>query len=53
MFHELFDGDSSLRIDLKKLRYKLTAFWRDPLGHRVAPGFDLPVEIRDVVVVKG
>ena len=53
VLHELFYGDSSFWIDLKKLRYEFCAFRRDPLGHRVTTRFDLPVQIGDVVVVEG
>ena len=53
MFHELLYRDPTLGIHLKQLRYELSAFRRDELGNDVAPGFDLAVQIRDVVVVEG
>ena len=53
MLHELFDGDSPLGIDLEELGDELTALGGDKLGHDVPTGLDLPVQIRDVVVIKG
>ena len=53
MLHELLDGDSSLGIDLEELGDELAAFCGDELGYDVATGLDLPVQIRDVVVVEG
>ena len=53
MLHELLDSDSSLGIDLEELGDELTALGGYEFRHDVATGLDLPVQIRDVVVVEG